>query len=299
MIITSLSNSTALAKKLATKLKAKYTATTVKSFPDGDLYLRYNTTVAKQTLIIVESFQPNPNQSLLNIIFAAKTAKDLKAKKVILISPYLAFMRQDKRFNSGEAINAPIMGELLSNAGIDLFLTVDPHLHRIHELKEIIKTPAKNLTANKAIADYIAKNYAKEKDNLAIIGPDSESYQWAEEIAKQAGLKNTILSKTRHSSRKVDVKIKKQLDMKGKHIIIIDDIISTGNTMIKAAQKAKKEGASKITAIGVHGLFVESALLKMAKIFDNIHTVNTIEHPTNAIDISSVLVDELKKRKIK
>ncbi len=290
MIVTTLNNSELLAKKIANGLKVKYFKTKVDKFPDGELYLKYESNLKDKELIIVESFQPNPNKTLINLIFAAKTAKELGAKKVILVAPYLGFMRQDKRFNDGECVSAPIMAELLSKY-FDKLLTIDPHLHRIPKMGDVFTNNAKNLTANKVIAEFIKKRYYNE----IIVGPDWESYQWADEISKIVGVKDTVLEKIRHSSRYVDVQMKEQIDFYGKNVIIVDDIISTGNTMIKAAKKAKQLGAKKIIAIGVHGLFVENGLDKMKKHFDEIHTVNTIVHKTNKIDISPIIISELKK----
>ncbi|MFW5704221.1 MAG: ribose-phosphate diphosphokinase [Nanoarchaeota archaeon] len=290
MIITTLKNSEKLAKKISKEMKIPYMETESITFPDGDIYLKYKKDLTEKKLIIVESMQPNSNETLMRIIFAAKTAKDLGAKKVILIAPYLAFMRQDKRFNPGECVSAPIMAELLNNS-IDQLITIDPHLHRIPKLSDIFTIKAKNYTANHVIADYIKKKFKNE----IIVGPDWESYQWADDIAQEVGVKKTVLEKDRHSFRSVDVKIKDKIDMKGKNVIIVDDIISTGNTMIKAAQKARKLGAKTVTAIGVHGLFVENGLKKMHKHFDKILTVNTIEHETNIIDISPELVSAIKK----
>jgi len=291
VIVTSLKNSSKLAKKIAKGIDAKFSQTEVSTFPDGDLYLRFKTEVKDKKVIIVESFQPNSNEALINIIFAAQTAKSLGAKKVVLFCPYLAFMRQDKRFNSGEAINAQIMSKLL-NENIDKILTIDPHLHRILKMKDVFTIPAKNLTANHVIAQFIKKNFK----NVAVIGPDWESFQWADQISEEIWVEDTVLEKDRHSTRKVDVEVTKEINLEGKNIVIVDDIISTGNTMIKAAKEAKKRGAKSINAIGVHGLFVERGLPKMQKYFDSIYTVNTIEHETNKIDISPIIIEELKKR---
>ena len=161
-------------------------------------------------------------------------------------------------------------------------------------MKDVFSIAAKNLTANHIIAQFIKKKYSKK--NLLVMGPDWESYQWADIISKEVGVKDTVLHKDRHSTRNVDVKMTEEVDLKGKTIVIVDDIISTGNTMIKAAVKAKQLGAKEVIAIGVHGLFVEKALPKMKKHFKDIYTVNTIEHETNAIPCASVFIDELKKK---
>ncbi len=290
MIITSCGNSKSVAKKLAQKLRAKYSPLTITSFPDGDIYMKYNTNLKGKKVVIVQSFQPHSDMSLFDIIFAAETAKDLGAKKVILVAPYLAYMRQDKRFHSGECISSRVMAKLL-NSSVDKIITIDPHIHRYKSLQDIFTIPAKNLTANSLIADYIKKNFKNE----VIIGPDWESYQWAEDIAKKIKVEATVLKKTRFSSRHVEVKVVKPISIKDKNVIIVDDIISTGHTIAEAAKKALKMGARSVSAIGVHGLFVENALDKLKKAgVSRIITTNTIEHKTNKIDVSSVLLAELK-----
>ncbi len=290
-LVTDCGNSQQLAKTIAKKLKAKYSQTTISSFPDGDLYLKFNTNLKNKHLIIVQSFQPHSDMSLFDILFAAETAKSLKAKKVTLVAPYLAFMRQDKRFHPGEAISANIMAKLL-NQSIDRIITIDPHLHRIPKLSKIFKIKNKALTANLLIADYIKKHFRNE----VVIGPDWESYQWAERIAKRIGVLATVLRKTRFSSRKVASKMIKPIKIKNKNVIIVDDIISTGHTIIEAAKKAKQHKAKSISAICVHGLFVENAVKKIRKAgVTKIISTNTIKHQTNRIDVSSLLIKELKK----
>jgi ribose-phosphate pyrophosphokinase len=290
MIIVSLSNSKYLAKKIAKNLGVEYSEVVVDSFPDGELHMRFNCSVKGKKVVIVESMQPNPTKALLDSIFASNTAKNLGAKKVIFVPPYLAYMRQDKRFNDGEAINARIMAKLV-NENFDKILTIDPHLHRIEKMKEIFTISAKNLTANWVIADFIERKFKKP----VIVGPDWESYQWAEAIAKRVGTDCTVLEKTRHNYRDVDVEMVNKIDLKNRDVVIVDDIISTGNTMIKARNSAKKLGAKNIYAIGVHGLFVEGAIKKMQKYFKNIYTCDTIVNDYSKIDVSLVVCDELKK----
>ena len=291
MIITSCGNSVNLAKIIAKKLKSKFSKLTISEFPDGDIYLRYNTKIKGKTIVIVNSFQPNSDESLFKIVFAADTAKQLGAKKVILVAPYLAYMRQDKMFNYGECISSRVMAKLLNNS-IDKIITIDPHLHRYKSMKDIFRISAKKLTANSIISDFIRKKI----NNPVIIGPDWESYQWAEIIAKSVGCDVTVFKKKRYSSRHVEEEMIKTVDIKGKDVVIVDDIISTGHTIIEAAKKARKLGAKTITAIGVHGLFVENAVTKLKKAkINNIFSTNCIEHKTNKIDVSSIIVQELSK----
>lgn len=293
MIITTCGNSEKIARKLAKELKVEFSPLTIASFPDGDLYLRFNTDLKNKTLVIVQSFQPHPDMSLFDVIFAAETAKDLGAKKVILVAPYLAYMRQDKRFNPGEGISSKIMAKLL-NHSIDKLITIDPHIHRYKSLREIFTISTTKLTANHLIADYIKKHFRDE----IIIGPDWESFQWAEDIAKRIKVHATVLKKTRFSSRHVEVKMIHPIELRGKNVVIVDDIISTGHTIAEAAKDAKRKGAKKIYAIGVHGLLVENAIAKLKKAgVSEVITTNCIEHSTNKIDVTSVIFEELKKEK--
>ncbi len=292
MIVTTCGNSQPIAKKVAKALKAKYSPLKISCFPDGDMYIKYGTKIKDKKVIIVHSFQPDSDKSLLRIVFAAETAKQLGAKKVILVAPYLAYMRQDKMFNYGECISSRVMAKLLNNS-IDKIITIDPHLHRYKSMKEVFTISAKKLTANSVIGSYVKRKIK----NPVIIGPDGESYQWAEVVAKQVGCDVTVFIKTRFSSRHVKVKMIKEVPIKGKNVVIVDDIISTGHTIIEAAKKAKKLGAKTVTAIGVHGLFVENAISKLKKGgVDKVVSTNCIEHKTNGIDVSTVIIEELKKR---
>ncbi len=297
LYFTDCGNSTSIAKKLAKETKGKYVPLKVSQFPDGDIYMQFQTkqknTLKGKKVVIVHSFQPKPNASLFKVIFAAETAKQMGAKKVILVAPYLAYMRQDKAFHTGECVSSKVMAKLINNS-FNKIITIDPHLHRYQNMKEIFSISAKRLSANKLLGQYIKKKIK----NPVIIGPDSESYQWAEVIAKEIDCDCSLFIKTRHSSRHVEVRMIKSVDVKGKHAVIVDDIISTGHTVIEAAKKAKKLGAKKVTAICVHGLYAEGALkkLKKAKVKEIIST-NSIENKTSKVDITSLLLEELKKER--
>ncbi|MBT3297470.1 ribose-phosphate diphosphokinase [archaeon] len=300
MIITTVGNSELLAKKMALSLKCKFRLIKVDNFPDKELYLQFQikkNELKGKKVIIVGSFQPDPNFSLLKLILAAETAKQLGAKKVVLIAPYLGFMRQDKMFNYGEAVTNKIMSKLINNS-FDKIVTVDTHIHRIKLMKDIFKISAKNLTANHTISEFIKSKFKNKvkQNNIAIIGPDWESYQWAEVIAKQVGCDVTVFKKTRFSSRKVREKMIKPIEIKGKDIIIVDDIISTGHTIIEATKKVKKLGAKSVTTICVHGLFVEGAISKIKKSgVKEIITTNSIQRKESKIDLCKLLCEEIKK----
>ncbi len=293
MFLTTCGNSQKLAQELARKLHAPYSPLTISSFPDGDLYLKYNRAVKGKKVVIVHSFQPNPNDSFLKVLFAAETAQDLGAKKVILVAPYLAYIRQDKRFHPGEAVSSRILGKHLSRC-VDKVISIDPHLHRYRLLQEIFSVPGAALTSNDLITEYIQKHFPQ----AVLVGPDRESSQWAGKIARAIGTESTIFEKTRYHSRKVRVKMVKPIPLEGKQVVIVDDIISTGYTLIEAAKEAYHHGAKEVIAIAVHGIFAEKAWPKLRKAgIRRIITANTINHPTNRIDVTPLLVRELRKER--
>jgi ribose-phosphate pyrophosphokinase len=256
------------------------------------MYLRFTTSLNRQTVVIVQSFHPDPDHSLLEVIFAAETARDLGARKVMLVAPYLAYMRQDKRFKSGEAISSKIMAKLV-NASCDKILTIDPHLHRYQTMGELFTISVRKLTANDLIAQYVKRHFP----DAIVTGPDWESSQWAAAIARRAALPFIVLKKRRFHARKVKVNMVSPVAVRGKDVVIIDDIISTGHTVAEAAKLMRKNGAARVYAIGVHGIFVEGALRKLIQAgVRQVVTCNTIEHPTNAIDVSPLIAEALRRR---
>lgn len=287
MIILGGKNSQSLARKVARKKKAKYASLEVKKFPDGETKLRVPAKVKNQDVTIIESMHPNPNDAMIELVFATKTLKRLGAKNVTIVTPYLAYMRQDKEFSPGEAISARIMACLLSIA--DNVLAVDPHLHRIKKLNDVFKTKAKAITSYKVIAEYIKKKHPR----AFVIGPDWESYQWAQQIAKSIGLPSVILKKKRYTARKVRTVIHEPKKFKNKDVIIIDDIISTGHTMIEPIKQLKKAKAKKITCIAIHGVFVNDALQKLKKLGARIVTTDTIPNPAAKISVASTIAEAL------
>jgi len=287
MLIIGCSNSRKLAKKVAKNIKAEYSALTVKKFPDGELYIKFEADLKNKEVILVQTLYP-ANESLLEIILAGHTAKELGAKKIKLVIPYLAYIRQDKRFNPGEAVSSKIIGKLLNF--FDEIITIDPHLHRYKSLNEVFHTKTKNLTANQLIMDYISKKYKKPM----IVGPDEESYQWAKQIAEKIKADVAILKKTRYSPKKVKVKIESKIEIKNKEVIIIDDIISTGKTILKTIEHIKKNNPKSISVIGIHGIFADKITYeKIRKNTKEIATTNTISNKHAKIDVTELIANSL------
>lgn len=289
MIVLGGTNSKNLARKIAKRIKAKYRALIIDRFPDKELYLRLPFDVRGQKAVLIESMHPNPDLILIETLFAARTCKELGAKEIVLVAPYLAYLRQDKRFHPRECWSNRIMADLLGC--VDKIIVIDPHLQRIKNLNEIFQIPARKISANHALGKYIVQNIK----NPVILGPDWESFQWAEKIAEKINVQATVLRKRRYTSRKVRIKLKTKANLQNRNVVIIDDIISSGQTMIEVTKQAKKLGAKTITCIAVHGIFAENAYEKMKKAgATRIITTNTIQNKAGKIDVSGVIAEALK-----
>jgi len=290
MIIIGLSHGLHLAKSIAGKLRKPYSALEVTRFPDSEIKLRFKVDVKGKTIVLVQSFYGNINHCVIETLFAAETARDLGARKVILAAPYFPYLRQDKRFNPGECISLQTIAKNIDE-DFDEVIIIDPHLHREKTLKHIFRIKSHRLTANALIEDYIKKKIK----NPVIIGPDWESYKWAQRVAEKINCDFAIMEKDRISARKVKVKLNKKIDIKSKNLVFIDDMISTGHTLLEAIKAMKKMGAKKVTCFAVHGILVENALEKLKKAGATVITANTIPNKAAKIDVSGLIVEQLKE----
>jgi ribose-phosphate pyrophosphokinase len=217
-------------------------------------------------------------------VFAAATARELGAEKVGLIAPYLAYLRQDRRFRSGEAVTSRQVAQLLSNT-FDWLVTVDPHLHRYDSLSNIYTIPTRAVHAAPLISEWIKSNI----ENPLIIGPDSESEQWVEAVAHDAGAPYSVLGKMRFGDRDVVIRLNNLDEWKGRTAVLVDDIISSGRTMIEAVRLLTSNGWPTPICIAVHGLFADHSDALIANAGARLVTSNSVRHPTNDIDISRAL----------
>ena len=290
MILFSLLGNENFTKLLAGEMNAEVGKTTLRKFPDGESYIRILSDVKEKCVVLVCTLH-NPDEKLLPLYFLSHTAKSLGAKCTFLVAPYLAYMRQDKAFNEGEGVTSGFFGELISGFA-DSIMTVDPHLHRIKSLGEVYHIVNKVIHAADAISEWISKNI----ENPVLIGPDSESEQWVADVAEKAGVPFTVLQKIRHGDRDVEVSVPDVDKYKNATPVLVDDIISTAHTMIETVKHLKKAGMKPPICIGIHAVFSGNAYqdLKDSGV-KKIVTCNTIPHPSNAIDLSGIMAEEIQK----
>ena len=289
IILFSLPGNETMSQQLAKHLNAEIGESTIRQFPDGESYVKLNTNVKGKCVLLVCTLN-EPDNKLLPLYFLSQTAKDLGAACTCLVTPYLAYMRQDKRFQPGEGITSTYFGKLISSFA-DTLTTVDPHLHRRNSLSEVYQIPNRVIHAAQHISQWIKANVEKP----VLIGPDSESAQWVSEVAKNAGAPFTILQKIRHSDRDVEVSIPDVGNFKDHVPVLVDDIISTARTMIETVEHLKRAEMKPPICIGVHAVFAGNAYEELMKSgAAMVITCNTIPHKTNKIDLSDILAENIR-----
>lgn len=284
MLIASFKETEKIGKKVARMLKSKYVSIDVKNFPDGEFHVQLKKNPKHENVVILNSIINDPDEKLIETILAGGIARDYGAKNVFLVASYLPYIRQDRHFLKYDSFSAKHIVKLFRE--FDKVFIIEPHLHRIKNIKKLLYK-AEVIKVGELIAEYISKNV---KGDFSIVGPDEESGQWSEDVAKRLGKKVVVLEKKRYSATQVEIK-EEEL---GKNIVIIDDIISTGRTIAETLRIAKKQGARKITCIGIHGVLINGAD-KLIKKYAELVTTNTINNKYSKIDVSLAIANALKK----
>ena len=277
-----LPESRVLGERLALASNAEVGELSVRDFPDCETYVRLETDPSTRVVAVVGTLA-KPNERILPLLFVAGAARQLGASSVGIVAPYLPYMRQDTAFHPGEAVTARLLADLIA-VEADWLLTVDPHLHRIASLSDIYRIQATALHCTDAIATWIAANV----NQPLIVGPDEESRQWASGIAAAARAPFVVLKKQRRGDEQVVITPPDLTGYEGRTPVLVDDIISTGRTMIAALRQLREQlpTGEQPVCVGVHALFgpgVHDALREAGA--GRIVTTNTIPHSSNGIDI--------------
>jgi len=256
-------------------------------FPDGELKLRLPASVPNRVVLLRSLSQPN--EKLLEVLLTVQTARALGAQHVTLVSPYLAYMRQDMAFVPGEAVSQRIVGQFLASM-LDALVTVDPHLHRIAKLEEVIDVPQVTvLSGAPLLADWIAKQHAQP----FLVGPDSESAQWVAQAAQAHGFDHAVCNKVRHGDRAVTIALP-AVDVHSRNVVLLDDMASSGRTLAGAARQLLAAGAASVDVGVTHALFTADALEVMAQAgVSHVWSTDCVSHATNVVSIMPAVAQAL------
>jgi ribose-phosphate pyrophosphokinase len=282
-----------IARSLADALGAEHGELEIHRFPDGEARVRLATDCKKKNVIVVCGGH-DANANALPLMFAAQAARAMGANNVGLVAPYMAYMRQDMAFHAGEAVSALAYAQFLSNS-FDWLATVDPHLHRIQSLDQVFSVPALCVSSMPAVSDWIAANVS----DAVIVGPDSESTQWASSVAQRLGVPWAALRKTRTGDRQVSVSLPEPEILRGRSPVILDDIASSGRTLAEAAIGLRSLTTHPVTCIVVHALFAAGAEAAIAAAgVARCVSTNTVAHATNAIDIVPLIAERIRAQRV-
>ncbi|NIP72872.1 MAG: ribose-phosphate diphosphokinase [Gammaproteobacteria bacterium] len=271
------------ALRLADALGCRCRDVEVHRFPDGESRVRVPADPAPQS-VLCRSLH-GPNDKLIELMLAAQTLRAAGCDDLTLVAPYLCYMRQDTAFRPGEAVSQRIVGEFLAHQ-VDSVITVDPHLHRAHRLAQAV--PARRAVALSAAEPIAAFLAARQKTPL-LVGPDSESEQWVRHIAEAAGLTHAVAAKRRSGDRAVHIDLPPG-DYRGREVVLVDDMASTGGTLACAARELQRAGAAPIHALVTHALLAgdAEAHLRAAPVAE-LWSTDSVPHSTNAIPLAPLL----------
>ena len=275
------------AAALSARLGADIGHAEIKRFPDGESFVRLLTPVTDADVVMVCTLD-RPDEKVLPLLWLAIAAREGGALRVGLVAPYLAYMRQDAVFHAGEIRTAQHFAALLGSH-FDWVVTVDPHLHRIPMLSDIFRVPALAVQAAPALAAWVRSHVP----HPLLVGPDEESRQWVEQVAALCDVPWTVLSKTRHGAWSVDISAVETGLGVGRTPVLVDDIISTGRTLIAAAWQLQRAGLPRPYCVAVHAVFAGSAYNELRTAAADVVTCDTIAHPSNRIALAQPLADAI------
>ena len=273
---------------LARELGHEFALVELHRFPDGESKLTLPTELPAEVILCRSLDQPN--NKLIELLLAAQTARQHGVKHLSLVAPYLCYMRQDIAFHPGEAISQQIIGEFLAGL-FDKVVTVDPHLHRIERLDQAIHNREAIALPSASVMGAFLEAHTQQP---LLLGPDEESEQWVRAIAEPAGLDWAVAKKQRFGDRQVQVALPER-EYARHEVILVDDMISTGNTLISVSQQLRRQGAKTIHCLVTHALFGEqvSHALHQAGI-ENIWSSDSVPHPSNAVSLAGLLASAFR-----
>ncbi len=283
MQLVTFGSSPLLASRLARKLGAEMLKVERKRFPDGEIYVRIEG--KPEEVIVVQNTYPN--EELIAALIGLQALKSEGAGEITLVVPYYGYGRQDRKFLPGEGVSAEAVAKALSFYA-DRVILVDPHKDY---LKDFFEVECEVVHADECLVEML---FPKQVDFVA--SPDVGSLERAKRVSRALGVQHFSFEKRRISATEVEMKPTEEVDLKGKRVGIVDDVISTGGTMIKAAEMCFRRGALEVYAACIHGVFANNALYRMYLAgFKEVMATDTLEGPASVSSVSGILIRKLEE----
>jgi len=280
-----------LARKISVLLDAPLVSVKIKRFPDGEFYFKFDEEISGEELMVIQSLYPPQDSHVLELFSMLHTARDLGAKQIKVFVPYLAYSRQDRRYLEGECLSSKMVAEILENLGMDALYTVDVHNRRVLNMYKI---PTYNLTASRELARYFT---AKNLVDPIVVSPDDEeiAIERARNAAETIDAEYDFLEKRRNRHTGEIVTYEKQINVKGRDAIVIDDIISTGKTAANAVRILKKQGARRVFVGVSHALLLGDAIkILNESSAEEIVGTDSVMNKYAKVSVAPILVKALK-----
>ena len=277
-----------LAKRIARRLKSPYMETQTKVFPDGESKITFRRLPKKSIILVVQSTYPPVDTNLLQALTIISQARKVSSK-IYAIIPYMGYARQDKQFLSGEAVTMSVVAKMLQSAGAKKVIVVD--IHSKTALNHF-KIPTESVSAIPELAKYFKKLKLK---NPLVVSPDMGGSSRAKKFASLLNTDFVTLKKSRNrKTGKVRIQSSKA-DVHGRDLIVVDDIISTGGSVVRATQFLKRQKCKRVFVACTHGLLVGDAERKIKKAgVSQIISTNTIPRNTSKVDVSGVIAESIQ-----
>ncbi len=280
-----------LGRKIAELVKQKIVPIEFKRFPDGESYIRFDGEVENEDIVIVQTTGPPQNENLIQLLLMADTAKELKAKTTTAVVPYFAYARQDQRFRPGEAFSVRTIVTLLQTCGVNRVFTVNSH--NPATLKTL-QMPIEDLSAIPLLAEHFKNKGFNRAFSLALGKKGSTTAVEANKILD--GNHGYISTQRDRITGKVTIE-KKPLPVKGRDVIIFDDIISSGGTMMKAVAWTRKQGARTVHVACVHPLLMGDAEKRIIQSgADSIVGTDSVPSHISVVSVAPLIAEALVKR---
>ncbi|MBI2675940.1 MAG: ribose-phosphate diphosphokinase [Candidatus Aenigmarchaeota archaeon] len=286
------SNAENLCRKAARLANVKLARSETKIFPDGDLYVRVDGNLEGEKVLLVQSGYPNQNSALMELFLALDAVKDMDPKRVSVMLAYMPYSKQDRRFKGGEAVSAGTVLKLIKGLGADRFYAINLHFAGGRADFHFFNVGVRNLNAAPLVADYVGSKYG---DFTAVLPGKGSNYLLTD---------NVIPLETRRQEYRASGGryfggsgiLGKDIDVGGKTVLVLDDIVSTGGTMAKACDMMRRKGAKRVISACIHGLFVDGAVKKLENAgADEIISTDTIESGFSKVSVAPLIAGVVKK----